>query len=239
MAAPTRVGIVGFGSLGQYLYNEISRIKEYEISFIWNRTAEKMIGQVPPELILRDLTQFHTRSPHIIIEVAHPSIVAEYGPLFLQTADLIISSPTALADPIVMEKIKDITNSKDSSNPNHGLYIAVGALWGGQDIQRMADRGTLKGLKITMKKHPSMLKVQGHLLDKLRQVKDDPLILYEGPVRNLCPLAPNNVNTMAAASIIAHNLGFDRVVGCLVADPRSVTPPTLTPPIRSGCLATW
>jgi predicted dinucleotide-utilizing enzyme len=84
-----------------------------------------------------------------------------------------------------------------------------------------------------------MLKVQGHLLDKLRQVKDDPLILYEGPVRNLCPLAPNNVNTMAAASIIAHNLGFDRVVGCLVADPRSVTPPTLTPPIRSGCLATW
>ncbi|XP_041379076.1 LOW QUALITY PROTEIN: putative L-aspartate dehydrogenase [Gigantopelta aegis] len=41
-----------------------------------------------------------------------------------------------------------------------------------------------------------------------------------GPVRDLCPLAPNNVNTMAAASIIASNLGFDNVIGCLVADPR-------------------
>ena len=41
-----------------------------------------------------------------------------------------------------------------------------------------------------------------------------------GPVRDLCPLAPNNVNTMACAAIAAHNLGFDGVVGCLVADPR-------------------
>ena len=43
--------------------------------------------------------------------------------------------------------------------------------------------------------------------------------LYEGPVRPLCSLAPNNVNTMAAAAMAAHNLGLDRVVGRLVADP--------------------
>ena len=42
-----------------------------------------------------------------------------------------------------------------------------------------------------------------------------------GPVRELCALAPNNVNTMACAAIAAHNLGFDGVTGCLVADPRS------------------
>lgn len=79
---------------------------------------------------------------------------------------------------------------------SNGLYIGVGALWGGMDIQRMADRGTLKvvafltcpkldkfhfqGLKITMKKHPSMLKVEGELLEKLKEVKDLPLTLYEG-----------------------------------------------------------
>jgi hypothetical protein len=27
----------------------------------------------------------------------------------------------------------------------------------------------------------------------------------------LCPLAPNNVNTMACAALAAHNLGFDKV----------------------------
>ena len=41
-----------------------------------------------------------------------------------------------------------------------------------------------------------------------------------GPVRELCPLAPNNVNTMAAAALAAHNLGFDKMQGCIVADPR-------------------
>lgn len=42
----------------------------------------------------------------------------------------------------------------------------------------------------------------------------------EGPVRELCPLAPNNVNTMAAAAIAAHNLGFDKVSGSIVSDPQ-------------------
>ena len=36
-----------------------------------------------------------------------------------------------------------------------------------------------------MKKHPTMLKVQGHLLDKLQEVKDTPLTLYEGIITPL------------------------------------------------------
>lgn len=40
------------------------------------------------------------------------------------------------------------------------------------------------------------------------------VVLYEGSVRELCPMAPNNVNTMAAAAIAGHNLGFDKVCVC-------------------------
>lgn len=43
---------------------------------------------------------------------------------------------------------------------------------------------------------------------------------FLGPIRELCSLAPNNVNTMAAAALAAHNLGFDKAQGCIVADPR-------------------
>ena len=39
--------------------------------------------------------------------------------------------------------------------------------------------------------------------------------LYRGPVRDLCPLAPNNVNTMAAGAVAASNLGFDKTIGRL------------------------
>ena len=48
------------------------------------------------------------------------------------------------------------------------------------------------------------------------------LFYSTGPVRQLCAMAPNNVNTMAAASMAAHNLGFDSVQGCLISDPRYI-----------------
>ena len=48
-------------------------------------------------------------------------------------------------------------------------------------------------------------------------------VYASGAVRELCSLAPNNVNTMAAAALAAHNLGFDHVTGCLISDPTYVT----------------
>lgn len=56
----------------------------------------------------------------------------------------------------------------------------------------------------------------------LKQIIEDgsqgPHTLYEGPVRSLCHLAPNNVNTMAAAAIAGENLGFDGTMARLVCD---------------------
>ena len=47
-----------------------------------------------------------------------------------------IGSPTILADPAVEKKI--------CLTYPHGVYIPVGAMWGAQDIRKMADMGTLK-----------------------------------------------------------------------------------------------
>ena len=44
-----------------------------------------------------------------------------------------------------------------------------------------------------------------------------------GSVRDLCPMAPNNVNTMACAAMAAHSIGFDNTVGKLVGDCRLTT----------------
>lgn len=72
-----RVGIVGFGSLGenllsplflyslfylgQYLFEEVSKLSGYEVVFVWNRTIEKMKNKVPDHLILTDLAQCHSK----------------------------------------------------------------------------------------------------------------------------------------------------------------------------------
>ncbi|XP_041377279.1 putative L-aspartate dehydrogenase isoform X2 [Gigantopelta aegis] len=197
---------------GQYLVKEIKDRKNVQLVFVWNRTITSLIEHVDKELILEDLTRFKQFSVDLIVEVAHPDITRQYGPQFLSHADYMIGSPTALADPQLEAILREAAI-------DHGLYVPSGAFWGGEDIKKMADRGTLKALKITMTKHPNSFKLCGDIKAKNAAVTDKAVVLYDGPVRSLCPLAPNNVNTMAAASLAAHNLGFDGVQGSIVADP--------------------
>ncbi|XP_075049306.1 aspartate dehydrogenase domain-containing protein [Mixophyes fleayi] len=212
-----RIGIVGYGHVGIYLVNQILKEGDryhLELAFVWNRTIEKMEGAVESHLQLHDLSEFEKRNADVIVEVAHPSITRDYGEQFLSAANLLIGSPTVLADKEIESRLRE--SAKISG---HTLYIPSGALWGGEDIQKMAERGTLKGLKVTMTKHPDSFKLEGNLAEKKQEAIHRPTVLYEGPVRNLCPMAPNNVNTMAAACMAAHTLGFDNVIGVLIADP--------------------
>ena len=59
-----------------------------------------------------------------------------------------------------------------------------------------------------------------YMQEKLEAYTEGAVVLYEGPVRDLCPMAPNNVNTMACAALAGHNLGFDgsRLCGCVCVD---------------------
>jgi len=126
-----------------------------------------------------------------------------------------IGSPTALADEDLERRLKKASNSS-----GNGLYVPAGAFWGGEDVRKMDERGTLKALTVTMRKHPKSFKLISPLKERLEKHDGDKeLVLYEGSVRGLCPLAPNNVNTMAAAAVAASGLGFDKVKGKLVADP--------------------
>ena len=136
----------------------------------------------------------------------------QHGAKFLSVCDFMLGSPTALAD-------QETERMLAAAASQHGLYIPSGALWGGEDIRKMAERGTLTGLSVTMRKHPASFKLEGELRERNREVTDEAVVLYHGPVRQLCPLAPNNVNTMAAAAVAATNLGFDKTVGRLISDP--------------------
>lgn len=213
-----RVGVVGFGHLGQYLVERIQDVgskHDIEIAFVWNRSLDKFEDRFKQDLILENLNEFSMRHADLIVEVCHPDICKKYGEIFLQHCDLFVGSPTAFADQETEIKLRSAVEKYGRS-----LYVPSGALWGASDIKKMADRGSLKALKVTMKKHPSAFRLRGNLDEINRSAfnSDSPVSLYEGPVRNLCPLAPNNVNTMAAGAIAAHNLGFDKVIGCLISD---------------------
>ncbi|CAF1535812.1 unnamed protein product, partial [Rotaria sordida] len=118
----------------------------------------------------------------------------------------------------------EIALRKKTLESGHVIYIGTGAFWGAEDIDKMNERNTLRSLCITMKKHPDCYKLNEPLRSKLIDERTKhgeqlgEIVIYSGPVRELCQLAPNNVNTMAVGAIIASNLGFDRVQGCLIAD---------------------
>uniref|UniRef100_A0A803XW91 Aspartate dehydrogenase domain-containing protein n=1 Tax=Meleagris gallopavo TaxID=9103 RepID=A0A803XW91_MELGA len=130
--------------------------------------------------------------------------------------DIMLGSPTALADPQTEQRLRGA-----ALRGGHTLYVPRGALWGCEDIRRMDENGTLAALKVTMTKAPQSFRLQGWLQERLvaAVTSGGRVVLYEGPLRPLCPLAPNNVNTMAAAAVAAPSLGFDGVQACLVADP--------------------
>ncbi|CAL8235021.1 unnamed protein product [Boreogadus saida] len=89
-----RIGVVGYGHLGQYLVERI--IKDgaglgLTLAFAWNRNPHKLKGLVPDHLILEDLSAFKTRVCEVIVEVCHPQIVKDFGVQFLSHAHFLVS----------------------------------------------------------------------------------------------------------------------------------------------------
>ncbi|XP_037676233.1 putative L-aspartate dehydrogenase [Choloepus didactylus] len=211
---PRRVGVVGYGRLGQSLVSHLlAQGPELglELVFVWNRDPGRMADTVPPSLQLRSLADLRERHPDLVVEVAHPQIIQDSGAQILRHANLLVGSPSALADQATERQLLEASHRWD-----HAVFVARGALWGTEDIARLDAAGGLQNLRVTMATHPDGFRLEGPLAAAQRP--GSRTVLYEGPVRGLCPLAPRNSNTMAAAALAAPNLGFDRVIGVLVAD---------------------
>ncbi|XP_053908319.1 LOW QUALITY PROTEIN: aspartate dehydrogenase domain-containing protein [Cuculus canorus] len=211
-----RVGILGYGQLGRFLALQLQSRGPplgFTLAFVWSRGG---VEGLPPPLRLGDLRLLPQTGVDLVVEVAHPEVIREHGEKILAHADLLVGSPTVLADPEVERRLREA-----AKGGGHTLYVPRGALWGCEDIRRMDEAGTLASLKVTMTKSPQSFRLEGHLRELLEaaMAAGGPVVLYDGPLRPLCPLAPNNVNTMAVAAVAAPRLGFDGVRARLVADP--------------------
>ena len=81
-----RVGVVGYGKLGQFLVEQILSDPTLELAFVWNRTPQVLEGKVAENYIITDLKNCASYTPDIIVEVAHPCISKEYGTFFLEVS---------------------------------------------------------------------------------------------------------------------------------------------------------
>lgn len=227
--------------------------KKLEIVWIWNRNKSKLEEDplVDRKLILENIDDFKSKGiVDLIVEVAHPDLLTNYAKQFLEVSDLMVGSPTGFSNLSLENQVRSITsnhysyyyysqqpqtqhdssssisNKRQKTNQTRQptCWLPAGALWGVDDIAKMAQRGTLGSLKITMKKHPESFKLADDVLIARNnsyiedtQSKGE-FIIFDGTVRDLCPKAPNNVNTMATAAMAASNLGFDKVGARIVSD---------------------
>jgi len=229
MTEKRKIGILGYGNTGKFLtdkiLNSLKVAKHFELIFVWNRSEDNLTkANLPNTIRLSGNLNTHINSEafnqvDLIVEVCHPDIIHQYGKALLDKADLFIASVTAMAnyqtEDILKKKLHNIDN-------NHSIFLPAGAAWGIHDIQKMAQLNTISDLKITMKFNADALKLNPPLQQKLDSYINDSsntheLNLYEGAVRPLAVLAPNNVNTMTCLALAAHTIGLDKTKARLIA----------------------
>jgi predicted dinucleotide-utilizing enzyme len=203
-----RIGLIGFGFVGAGLYQALrDGAQGLEVAFVHNRSAGRL-GEVPPPLVLDDLRGFARFAPDMIVECAHPAITVAHGAAFLERADYMPLSVTALADDGLREKLL-------AAAERHGrrLLIPRGALVGTDSL--LSWRHMWRDVTITFRKHPRSIDFA------LTEWKPEQItaetVIYDGPVRGIAKLFPRNVNTMVTCALAT--IGLDRTRGRMIADP--------------------
>lgn len=205
----TGIGIVGLGFIGRRVYDALVGTPELGLDVVWvfDRNPGRM-ADCPEELALRDLDDFRRTTPDLIIEAAGPEVTRTHGVRFLEVADYLPLSLTALADPELEQAL-----SATAVGSGHRLLIPHGALVGVDSLVERAQAWS--SVTITFRKHPANIDLTESGIDpaSLR----GPAVIYDGPVREIARRFPRNVNAMVAGALAT--VGLDRCRAVLIADP--------------------
>jgi len=204
-----RVGIVGYGQIGTYVYDQISKHPEWgiEIAFIHDNLTDRL-ATLPKDVALYDIHEFASRKPDVVCELAHRDVSKQYGAMFLEKADYFALSVTAFSDSELEKTLREaaLANSRRLLVP-HGAVMGLDAI--------IEAREVLEEVHFTMTKNPINIDFKVSGIDpstiKTRTV------VYDGPTRGVCSKFPRNVNTHAAVALAG--IGFDRTHSMLIADP--------------------
>ena len=203
-----RIGIVGFGLIGSYVYRQISTRPELglDVAFVHNRSPER-VAHLPSDVVLDDLGDFARRRPDLVVELAHASVTAAHGAAFLRHTDYMPLSLTALADAELELELLDTAEAAGTR-----LYVPHGAVVGLEAIGEGRDQWD--EVTMVMRKSPTSIDFSEHPTLTGKGIEGD-TVIYDGPTRGVCPLFPRNVNSHAALAL--GGIGFDRTRSVLIA----------------------
>ena len=205
----TRIGLVGYGQIGTAVHEMIRRSSNsgMEVVFVHDQDTDRL-SEVDDGLALEDLADFESRSPDLVVEMAHPAVTREWGTKILAKTNYMFISVTALADADLEKSIEEATAKyKTRAFVPHGGVVGMDAL--------LENRDVWESVNVIMKKPPKNVDCAAAGVDADSITEET--CLYDGPTRGICPMFPRNVNTHAA--IAYAGIGFDRTHSLLLVNP--------------------
>ncbi|MCH2212062.1 MAG: DUF108 domain-containing protein [Fuerstiella sp.] len=205
----TRVGLIGYGTIGNAVHRLIDADSEngMEVAFVHDVDSSRL-KDVESGLVLTDLAEFDSANADLIVEMAHPDVSRQWATTILEKTNYMLISVTALADKAFEESLEQTTRRHGTRAwLPHGGGVGVDAL--------LENRDVWEEVCVVMKKPPGNVDCAAIGIDPDSITEET--TLYDGPVRDICPKFPRNVNTIA--TIAYASLGFDRTNAKLIVNP--------------------
>lgn len=206
-----RLGLIGYGAIG----GEVARTAQASGLGPGVQLAAVLVRRPRSDsdpLITHDPEIFFDRDLEVVVECAGHQAVQDHGVRCLGSgADLVLTSIGALVDDGLRARLEQA-----AAGAGKRLTIASAGI-GALDILGAAAVGGLERVQMTVRKDPSAWwGTEAEGLCDLASLQE-PLVIYEGTVREGAARYPQNVNIAAAVALAG--LGLDRTQLTIVADP--------------------
>ena len=217
-----RIGIIGCGTIGGYVLDEVEagKVENAQVVVVCGRSERSKGREKVKEYGIKWVTDPRTmlsEKLNVIVEAAAHEAVEEYGIHILKAGiDFIPVSIGALVDKKLLQDLKDAAMEGGSR-----LHIPSGGI-GGLDAVQAAINAGVDEIRMTSRKPPEAWKGIPYV-DKMNldlDHMDQATLLYEGPARDCVKKFPQNINIAAALSLAG--VGFDETQIRIMADPTIV-----------------
>lgn len=209
MASVKRIGLIGYGYLGSYVYEQVTTHPEWGLGIAFVVTRSQKPDGLPPGLHFTDVPAALETAPDLVVELAHADVTARHGEAILARSSYMPLSVSALADADLEARLTEVARRSATT-----LYVPHGAATGLDTLSECRD--VWETVTVTMKKPPRNLDYSAAPQFSADTITE-PTVLFDGPTRQICAMFPRNVNTHAAVAVAG--IGFDRTRSVLVADP--------------------
>ena len=208
-----KISIIGFGSIGYYVFKNLQDNNVNIDSIICKAGREnKALQSLGYKLeTVNSLDEFKD-PPYVILDCAGHSALIEYASkALLKGIHFITLSSGALCDDDISDQIKT------SSEKGGGNFIVAPGAIGSLDILSSAKQGGIHEVKYIGRKPPKgWLGSRAEEIIDLKNLKNGSETHFSGTARDAAKLYPKNANV--TATIALSGVGFDKTKVTLIAD---------------------